>query len=289
MENFKWYSFNLFILPNYTNEFIVLINDFSNINYKKGIIYKYFYLRYRDKTGYHIRYRVLAKNDFCDKNYITLTEKYISKKSTYSINEGDFKMICSLYSPEVNRYSKYLSIELTESVFQCSSIMIAKILKQSLFITYSDLLLYAITLNYLFCTIFIKNKIELIEFLKLGYTNYFNLKERKFEKVDEGYYTNYFEVSKSLYWPTLKELNRASNYYDSLFYLFKKEIANLKEDCINELIYKKVNFEKNIFNYIPIDSYIHLNNNRLGISNEDEGYIYYVIFRFIEENDFKQY
>lgn len=91
---------------------------------KKGVILKWFFIRYSD-PDFHIRYRVLIKSE---DNFSTIVSCLNKKIKNYIEDSLIYKVCYDTYEREIERYGASM-IENTESFFFEDSKLICKILK----------------------------------------------------------------------------------------------------------------------------------------------------------------
>lgn len=94
-----------------------VINPLVNELYHKNFIKKWFFIRYNDTLGHHIRFRILLN----DLNYFTDCIQLVKKYTTeFENSKIIWKVQIDSYLRELQRYGHY-AIEVTESLFHYDS------------------------------------------------------------------------------------------------------------------------------------------------------------------------
>ncbi|MBB6237875.1 thiopeptide-type bacteriocin biosynthesis protein [Pedobacter sp. AK013] len=270
----KWFSLYIFYHENADRLLKELIYPFIRQWHRP-----WFFIRYWE-GGNHIRLRLKAAED----------EHPAIVKALSSDNAGVKTLQTARYEPEIDRYGNYESIAWAEQYFECSSHYILNwIVKREA--------------NQSAITQAIKLHLSLLYTLKwdeealIGVCNFFldGWLPKLYNSVDAGeeqriFWLNQFE---KVFVPLKNQTIQASNQF------WEQLDQDIVDDNLVEYLskttkvicsYQKIDFERNKM-FQVISSFMHMNNNRLGISNYEEAYIMYVItvcLRFIHENSILQ-
>lgn len=314
----NWLSYHIFYNKDLDFIIIKLIVPLLESIIKKFSVKQYFFIRYWE-DGAHIRLRLLTrnKNDKSDlHNYINnYLENYIGTS-----NESEIvNYIQSEYTPETARYGGNTGVKIAEKQFYTSSQVILWLIKNSGDWNYNMAFKYSILLNILFLLSFKLNQEEIDSFLNhftadwinFIFKNPYALKDEFKEEYDHRLssfnalfikqkdqliriYTEYIVAAKndSIESPDLLKWLNDNRLIYSL--LLKAE----KENKITQLDegFKNLNNPFNDHNFTKwkiYGSYMHMTNNRLGILNQDEAYIAYIVKMifaeyYIRKNDIER-
>lgn len=119
-----WIYFKIYGLGNRTNEFII-----CNLHHLFGTIIceKYFFIRYADSKGEHIRLRIKFINQADAISSIPLLYNWIKKEAEKRILNG---VVIDTYHREHNRYGGSIFTNFYEDVFCADSVWVAELLKK---------------------------------------------------------------------------------------------------------------------------------------------------------------
>jgi len=271
----KWLSLYIFYHENADRLLKELIYPFIRQWHRP-----WFFIRYWE-GGNHVRLRLkAAENEH---------ESIIKALSSY--NAAVKTIQTARYEPEIDRYGNYESITWAEQYFECSSQYILNWLvkrERNQSAVTQAIKLHLILLHTLkwddealkeVCNFFLEgwlpklyNPTDPKEEQRIFWLN-------QFEKVFDPMKNKTLQAGNQ-FW---QQLNQDIVDDNLIEYLSK----TTKVICL----YQNVDFEKNKM-FQVISSFMHMNNNRLGISNDEEAYIMYVItvcLRFIHENSIQQF
>ncbi|SRR5258708_2501357 len=224
---------------------------------------QYFFIRYFDKKGQHIRLRFKGEPEHMKKRIKPLLRKTFPS--------------CRFipYLPELNRYGGKTGMLLAQELFEASSNVILSFLAENQKPNYEHSLGFSLQLNVSMVHALEMQKKEAIAFF--DHTSVHN-DPRNYEKnaaKDAALFPFlshlWFELDKhrifDKYWFTvwLKEVTK-----------FQKKLQEAYEDRKLNPIDPKQKHQQHPLWYF-YESYIHMNNNRLGITTTDESYIAYII------------
>lgn len=267
--------------------------DFFLINGIRPFIRKYdhqieswFFIRYMEK-GQHIRLRILPKAE----NYIELESKlkttinqyfndffnnYPSAAKQYNQAVYPNNSIQWIdYTPEIERYGGLQGISIAEKYFcQSSNFIINAIEEES---DYEQHLLMALIMNlYLVSTY---SKTETTAVFQAVYENWISYNRQhlnlsKHQIINK--FNTIFHQQETLIREIVALVMSEENNEDAEIEGF--DVAKSDSLFINTILKKAI-----LNKVIPsiLQSYIHLNNNRLGISNFDESLIAFLILKSI--------
>jgi thiopeptide-type bacteriocin biosynthesis protein len=295
----SWISFYIYYNPPYDK---LLISVFSLIQKlkKQKILEKYFFIRYWE-NGPHLRLRLLVKAENRSR-VIQLSKKHINtflKKTPsdyphtkkYPEFQNEVKLI--KYEPEFERYGGKESIQISESQFQLSSQIVFKILNNYGDLSYDHSFYSALKYHILLIKSFgvVKKDAEIL------LTHFTNLWVNSILNRYPGYdsienimkkFDNLYAAQKTVFDAMIdqikceyKKKEKLSEFWVSnikKIHLLLKKTNNFQIDT--KFIYNDASTrERYINNLLP--SYIHMMNNRLGIPNQDEAFISYLIKKYI--------
>lgn len=277
----EWKSYHIFI-NNYDviDEFIK--SDFRTIiEYLRNNIDKWFFIRYW-QGGPHIRLRYLEK-DVNESNIVNFIESLLKKYENReflipgSINDknlADFEKTENVewyknltvepipYIAEYDRYGGESVMELSEDIFMESSKFVLDIVEK---ISFNQRIIVSFDIMLLtFKSIF---KEELYKYIKY-YKSYWN----RYSNNDnlEAYEAAYYNVLKNRFVDIEKNIKKYEKIYGKYLSFLDKKYDEIKN---NQTSYKK-GYEHGI-----MFSYVHMNNNRLGMFPEMEYFLSTMIFK----------
>jgi len=295
----SWISLYIYYNPPYDE---LLISIFSLIKKlkKEKILKKYFFIRYWE-NGPHLRLRMLVKEENRSAT-VLLSKKYINaflkntpsdyphpKKYPEFQNEVKLKK----YEPEFERYGGKKSIQISESQFQLSSQIVFKILNEYGELSYDHSFYSALKYHILLIKSFGMQKKD-AEMLLTYFTNSwvnsilnrysgYDSVENIMKKFDTLYNTQktVFDVMIEKIKCEYEGKEKLSEFWISNIKKIHFQLKNSNDFQIdNKFIYNDApSREHYIQNLLP--SYIHMMNNRLGIPNQDEAFISYLIKKYI--------
>ncbi|GAA4168366.1 thiopeptide-type bacteriocin biosynthesis protein [Sphingobacterium ginsenosidimutans] len=247
-----------------------LVYGFLNSLQKNATISNYFFIRYKDQDGYHLRLRLLSS--------VKTSEllRYLIKYDSSYDNEIRYKISgyrVEEYLPEIERYGGKEGIKIAESFFSYNSKFVAGCLRTSKDNSYNERLIQAIIANTIIINSFI-HKDYINDFLEISKRLWMG-----FIVTDEGsgipdigsVFDKRFQAAK----------DNMLTVYD---YCMSNKKSALHKRLENQCITHRKEFERCLtlvtsFDFFSkplygiVDSLIHMNNNRFGISNLDESYV----------------
>ncbi len=259
--------------------------DFLLIKGVKPIINKienkllgWFFIRYMEH-GQHIRLRL--KIDEKQKTFIKeefrqffklFLEKFPSEKQVYNheiFPNNSFHF--SNYEPEIERYGGKENIEISELYFQYSSRLILDFIHEG--IDYEHKILLTVLINYNLALVYYQTKTDLIQLFEQLFSSWLSFN------------VQYLKIDQKFILEDIRKIKKeAESTIIPLLLEYEKNYLNRVEDDFshwrkqNETI--KTQLEKSELSItVPIilESYIHMNNNRMGISNFDEVLVNYLL------------
>lgn len=252
----------------------------------KFSIQKFFFIRYWE-SGPHIRLRLLV--DFNDKDdikkeIVSFFGTYLKRNPTIrKVEKNNFLPNNTVqfidYEPEVERYGGREGIIVAESHFNDSSEIVLSIIHSM----QNDWTLglaqgVALQLSYIFIKGTSLKRSEVIEMLTIMDNSYWKEKAKiisKTENVDALFERQYSKNEKNILAKIdlLDSLIQSENQEENQSSLLQWfHMAKQKDSYLN---YISLSRKKQSI-YI---SYLHMLNNRLGLSNHDEGYIAFVLLQ----------
>lgn len=220
------------------------------------------------------------------------------------------------YVPEIDRYGGNLGIHIAEEHFEFSSKTVLELLDQTADLNYNKKLAFSLILNSFFAVGLGFSRNEAAMFFRILFNVWLPLSfrtkdalkldeksDKKFREETLALFKAKFESQKSLIIPKIKDAwfysNNSAEISNSLI---KKWIHNTKivKKKYNKLyinnkvkipkLYKYTSklFDKKELEHYTIDlwliyqSFVHMTNNRLGLTTRDEPYINFVLYKSIE-------
>jgi thiopeptide-type bacteriocin biosynthesis protein len=258
----------------------------------------YFFIRYSD-TGSHVRIRFSGNKELLEKELKPVFEKYIIEsfpvliigigriKGT-PVDASKFFIKWAEYEPETDRYGGKFAIKVAEEFFFCSSDTAIDMLKPLGVNNYPSrlgkgLALMLILLHQMFGE---KEKaLRLVNMYSDGYLRNIavneDIKNFWIETFNDGFKKQASNLTNivNILWEGMEneeELpEELSRYYNALALLRIKLFNLFNEGKITLHNQAELSWDNSLFRIIP--SYIHMMNNRLGISIQDESYLAHII------------
>lgn len=267
----EWLYFNIYIGPQTSNKFLILtLEPFTSKLIKKNVIDKWFFIRYKDETGLHLRIRFHLCNPKKGISKVTiglnkLTTQYIE----YNLISG---ITVNTYKREMERYGVD-TIEEFESLFFINSKLILNILKFSE-TSEDNIWLFGIKgidrlLNT--CKYDLKRKKELLKELKTDFGKEFGINKYSKKQLSKKYRENKFKIE-SLFNDNNTKIDQ---YLD--------EFENESDIYISKILMKVKNNSDgfDIINDL-LGSYIHMHCNRLFKSKQrlNEWVLYDLLYQY---------
>lgn len=279
-----WCSVYLYYEGDY-HEFLHRVVQHVALFFDKYQLSYYFFIRYVDKIGPHIRFRVLLVNNINKKHLLTDLSKKFNDR-IISISEEPYKR-------EMQRYYGDRGIDLAEYQFVICSKLVVNITKKIGVLKYEAAMIIAMSL--------------VVIHLKILKSIGFSIKQI-LSRIIKDWTPRAIEHSKILKIKNIhhvedliKKYNELLLSYGNVIELVKIQLTNEREDkthieeidesklsekwCIEmehitQMCFKKLNASEasNMSMH-----FIHLLNNRLGIRNIDEPFQAYLILHAIKE------
>ena len=252
------------------NEFLVKkIFPITQYALKNKLANQYFFIRYGDKYGFHIRLRFKGEINLLEYTLRPLLEK--------SFTNNRF----TRYRPEIQRYGGVEAMLIAEKLFEASSNTALSFLKSSDYSDYERSLGFALQMNLSMLHSFGLHKDEAQDFFK-----HFTIKSNI-----NGFKNNLNQQYASII-PTLSHmwsiLDQNNSFEYEWFNEWIREVKIIEKDI--KKVYTKhllnPRYSKKLHIHNPLwylyDSYLHMNNNRLGIYRIDELFLIYILNKFFK-------
>lgn len=267
---------------------------------KEKLIDQYFFIRYWEK-GPHIRLRLLVsvknitnveeilKSFFS--NFFKLNPSIRQNNSNNLLPNNSLHFI--EYIPEVERYGGEHAIKVAEKHFQDSSEIVLNLIKSynnwDIAISQGK----ALQLYVIFFRAISLSKDEIFKMLNIMSNSQWKDKAQKVvgvNSIDEIFSNQYLKNEKSIK-ANIKSINEIINNREILNYpLLNTFFENIKEidGDLNSLgksdliPYQHLNVDFNTKKSFIYISYLHMLNNRLGLKNQDEAYLSFLIKKGME-------
>jgi thiopeptide-type bacteriocin biosynthesis protein len=269
----------------------------------------FFFIRYWDH-GPHIRLRLICNSDkkkLVLKNSIRIYfEEYFLKHPSfrddrlYSKNVRDTLISNNSirfiqYKPELRRYGGKIGVAIAEKQFEISSSTVISILQEVQQWNNDRALGAAIEMHLLMLLALSLSKQNMIEFFDFIYKSYLidsgNIDINFLTKDQLHEYENIFQSQKNILIPYVhnfieiiqNNINQVKPWM-KMWYLAMQDVGNyLKDAQKRKLLHRFRYFFKSSHDlWILYYSYIHMNNNRLGIHVKEEPYLAYILKRALE-------
>jgi len=271
------------------------------------LIEKYFFIRYSD-LGPHVRLRLYGNSKTLNTKVKDKVGKFIKKNFPYELMQyptlpdstpQDKNYLWIDYEPEIDRYGGEDAIKVAEEFFFHSSAVAIKLIEEIQNGDKSSRLGKGLLTMLILLKVFAEKKILALEWITSYGKNYLKIRAKEENELKEWetvFNKGFDKQSKTLVeytytvWEVLdagEELNPVLDYYKKRLTEISKRLTFLLSQ--NEIV-KQSNPIKdlNTLNSTIISSYIHMMNNRLGISIPEESYLSHLItksLKIIEEAD----
>ena len=298
MENHKsnWLCIYIFINPPVENVLHHCLFPIAERLIHNQSCDKFFFIRYGE-GGYHIRFRIHFKeSSILNSSRILITDeikKFITDYAIVSSSTSGDSVFEKQYVPEYKRYGGFKGIQIAEQLFYDSSTTIIKIIKLSEKWNYNAALYTAIWMNYILINSLVTSQEERYNFYLFNYNrwlpySYRSIKEKiSIEEMGikiSRMYDNIFNTVKSWLIPLVNRLNSdvqsdpARNSIEENWIFKTRQISTNISKYADKIDINKSDPQPfwSIF-----DAYVHMNNNRLGIRNQDESLISFLILKSI--------
>ncbi len=281
------------------------------------LIHQFFFVRYYDR-GPHLRLRLKLSEASSEEvvkqqlqetfNNFLLTAPPSADKTTIDEPELPSNTIYYVaYQPEMLRYGGPEGIVLSETQFDLSSRVVISILQQSGAWGYGKALGAALTLHLITLRSLAIPVEQLIDCCNLGQASWITYSiNTDFEPVDEKTLrekiddmTHSYTQQKGSILPILNQVWQTlddeapfeEEHFNHWTTSMKSIVGALKKTITDQPMPDEYYVDMGLQplsaicpSYWPIiDSYIHMTNNRLGILNRDEGFLYYILKEFLQD------
>ncbi len=278
MTTQKWLSVHLFYDDSLN--FLLEKGIVPFIEQHQNLMFSWFFIRYMEK-GQHIRLRMLV-NAAAESEMKDIVTVYFNHYFNHFpsddkvLIDGNFlnnSIQFIDYQVETERYGGTEGVLIAEQFFNQSSVLITNYIEAMT--TYETVLLGAMVMNLYVGLSY--NPENVATFFETIYKNWlqFNV---QYLTLSESEIVIKFELIFQEQKATLTEIIEAviQSYSDEKAVIDGFETWQMTTQTISERL-KNANLSKPIT--MILESYIHLNNNRFGISNFDESFLAYLIWR----------
>nr|WP_315032427.1 thiopeptide-type bacteriocin biosynthesis protein [uncultured Chryseobacterium sp.] len=266
------------------------IPDYLKKGKKKATLMGFFFVRYWDEKGLHVRLRIKA-----DQEDISLYLKPLLEKEYFLFLEEDNALVRYVpYEPEISRYGGVDSIAIAEEHFELSSLTVLELMSEYDLSDYSTALSIALQLQFVFILSLPLEKTTLLLFLNQIIYEWMpraiplsndqsedieleELRKRclqdfmnNYGKVKEQLIPRFTVIRDEVSAGTIKDINEIlGKWYEKNH----EVMIRLKESLSEEAVFMNV-----------CGSLLHMTNNRMGLRNADESYLAYLLYRLIADN-----
>ncbi|MGO4294260.1 thiopeptide-type bacteriocin biosynthesis protein [Chitinophaga sp. RAB17] len=271
----SWVSYHIY-LSNGADNFLKYFYRHC-LRYIKKYASSYFFIRYYDRYGFHIRLRYKTTEPQI------LRDRLIDKLSGLKLDQFTISSIRPRkYTREVARYGGRSRIGLAENYFRLSSDIILALISRERKWSYDLALGTAIKLHYVAIHAIAltgKNQRRLLEGLHTGWLQYIlDASKGAWEKQQ---LLDAFETSFQRQQPIFDKLI-VKGADDEVLQRWASGNQNIAAE-ITKTVRPPVNTSDSKIGDLVVDifhSYLHMTNNRLGIKNIDECFIFYVLLKY---------
>jgi thiopeptide-type bacteriocin biosynthesis protein len=236
-----------------TNQLVKAIFPFVKNIIRKKWASNFFFIRYADSKGRHIRLRFKGEKKLLQTKL---------KPSLISLFDN-YPLTFVRYIPEVTRYGGTTGVEIAEEQFQASSTVVLTLLSINNNWSYNRALGVALQLHLGMVYSFGLDKKNAPQFFEhlVSYGH-----EKKYEKSLKDQKTTLIPYLQFL-WNALEQKKLFEEVWFNEWLRAMKKIANKL---------KKAGYKNNQL-HLLYEGYIHMTNNRLGVANIDEPFIAYIL------------
>lgn len=268
-----------------------VVDPIVEYSMQNGLIKRYFFVRYSER-GTHIRLRLFGQKNILETNIKSFIEDYVEKKIPVDLkideNKSNVKTVeWTVYEPEYERYGGVDAVKVAEDFFQFSSEFCIEQLKhipdgeQSA--RFGKGIIGMVTL----LKVFFEEKNTALKLVQNYGKNYLKgfAKEEHMKEWGEMFNRGFEKQSETLvdYIDALWEALSENDQLPESIALFADKVKNIREQLKNMFDDRKIVLYQNkiddwdlaLRSIVP--SYIHMTNNRLGISIRDESYLSHLI------------
>jgi thiopeptide-type bacteriocin biosynthesis protein len=295
--NCKWLSCNIYIedeFDSFVKEYIAKVYE---VLFRNKLITLFFFIRYNDGK-FHFRLRMFLQSKYEIKVKEIIKEE-LKNYNNKSISIDGFKIykdkrLSNLkfdqYIPETNRYGGIELINYAEIMFNLSTSMVIEFFKMKNNSSLYNSKIEAVIIFHftLICEVYDFRIDKIKEQLKFSYTRWITY-----------YNQDYKDENKDSIGSKIKSLEAVvdSNDITEFSKLIELSYQIHKEDDLNSFDSIFANWIKGTREYVNmlnkssideiskfniIDSLMHMMNNRFGISNNDESFLYFLLFKTLK-------
>ncbi|CAA9195959.1 thiopeptide-type bacteriocin biosynthesis protein [Flavobacterium collinsii] len=267
----EWLYYNIYLGPETSDKFLIYaLAPLTQILIEKGIIDKWFYIRYMDENGFHLRVRF----HLCDtKNNSEIILRFCHLLMPYLKERTISDVTINTYKRELERYG-FNTIEEFESLFFINSQLILKLL----IITedsQENRWLYGMKAIDAFLESFsysLPQKKELLESLKVSFGKEFGADKEIRKQLSKKYRDNKYKIE--------AVFNDENPELDALIKVFAEETKGYFEIILKKV--KADTLDKSIIIEDFLASYIHMHCNRLFKSKQrkNEWVLYDLLYEY---------
>lgn len=299
-----WWAIHIYNFTSFDSLLKYYVKPVVRFLYKKKLIKCFFFIRYTDTRGVHLRLRVYCSLSDLNKK----VKPYVLSELDAFFNNEIPLVDCyteSPYEPETMRYGGKEAIGFAEEIFEISSISVLKVYDKSNVLDYDRALALGIQMNYLIGKVLLglstDELISLYEYAIYSWIGYadksvINTTVQSKERLDQillrfnqSYVRQEQQITDLICSldamiisepPKKSFLNDLKHDYQSL----NRNLQNVMFVTNNgtETIFQNLQDKTNSGILNIFTSYIHMNNNRLGILNRDEAFIAYLLVNAIK-------
>lgn len=223
---------------------------FISLLKSSGLISNFFFIRYNDNVGSHIRLRISEE--------INIPEL---AKTIINTDDTSYKIVKKIYKREYKRYGGIKNIGVSEFFFECNSELIYELMCNQSSWNYENSLFFSLIFNYILLINNYEN--QMMDILNIQIDHWKRVCPVVIKDDFLSYAENYYKENKN-----------------KIFHLVKKN-KNMITSFIME--HEGLTFYNSFYNLdnfkkcLIADSLIHMSNNRFGVLNRDEALLAYVI------------
>ncbi len=321
MIEYGWISVYLYYEEPFESLLIKGIKPFMQPLVESGLIQRYFFIRYYE-DGPHIRLRIRGEKDMLEtiifQNLEEHFQRYFRLEPSVRLEErADWypnnSMKLSKYVPEVGRYGGQFGVTVAERQFHLSSEVVLQVIeKYGEYNWTEDIALgegIQLNLSMAFaCGLNLEESIQFFDFFCTHWVQasiyLLNISAEQIEEEKARWFSFYetnFQNNKDLIvnqnaalWQVLNDKEEFHEDYMNAWIggnqLIYKDLASAYEGSLlsardSKYIMKNTQqlSEKTLLVWSILSDYVHITNNRLGISTENEAFMAYLIKRSLEE------
>lgn len=295
MKTTDWISVHIYYAGPLEEVLQRLINPFVN-SFPRDFSFRFFFIRYYE-DGAHIRFRIKVEaamdEEKVKQNLFTMADDFFSSSSCYGKNE-----IHEIeYKPELSRYGGAKGIEVAEKLFHYSSEILLHIISEKDW-NFKRAIGVSLQMHIIFLFHFFDHPEEVKKFLLFGHrsrtlSSREDLSDTAEQDVnsaiieqEEAYGKQKIKINQvfDAFLEILKGKGSFENsYFDRWNEVVKETAADFKRhqrDIISNtdvLPNDSLLDADEIKKWIILESYMHMNNNRLGILLKNESYVLYIL------------